>query len=239
MLLVVLAKRDEAYGLRIKKLRITPGILRLMIKVGIPVGLQNAVISFSNVFVQSYINYFQSSVMAAWTAVFRVHQVLILPQQSLGMAATSFVGQNYGAQNEKRAAQGVRVCLLSALAITVVLSAAMMLFRTPLVRLFNKEADVVYYGAAFSLMFAPFHLCICFEQVLAGAIRGAGDSKRPMLIILLCYAALRQVYLFIASRLTENVFVIVASYPFCWLVCMVTMIICYRAGKWKKFLLKS
>ena len=106
LILWVLLTTKEAYRLNIKELRISGEILKKICKVGLPAGLQIAVTSFSNVFVQSYINRFGSACMAGWTSYSKVDQFVILPMQSLSMSATTFVGQNLGAHNDERAENG-------------------------------------------------------------------------------------------------------------------------------------
>jgi len=233
-LLLVLGRSREVYRLQMRKLRMDRASLGQILRTGIPVGVQNAFISFSNVFAQSYINVYQSTVMAGWTAMFRLHQFALMPIQSMAMAVTTFSGQNHGAGDERRAARGTGIGLAMALAATVVLSAVMMLWREGLIAIFNTEPEVIAWGAQFALIFAPFHVGICFEQVLSGSIRGAGESRGPMLIVLGCYAVLRQIYLFVVSRVTTGVIPIVFGYPFGWVTCALILIVYYLSGRWKK-----
>ena len=210
-------------------------ILKKIVKVGIPAAIQMAITSFSNVFVQSYINYFGADCMGGWTAYTKIDAFLFLPMQSVAMGATTFVGQNLGVNDVARARQGVSAALRISALITVVLMAPVVAFAPHLVRFFNDTPEVVEFGTLFLRMMSPFYVLCCVNQILAGSLRGAGDSKTPMFIMLGSFVLFRQIYLFVVTHFISNAIVPVAmSYPAGWLVCSVATVIYYKFAHWEK-----
>ncbi|MBR1606700.1 MAG: MATE family efflux transporter, partial [Clostridia bacterium] len=132
----VLSRSAECYRFVPRDLRIHSHVLRRMLVVGLPSGLQNSVVSFSNVFVQAYINAFQSSCMAGWASYNRLDAFAWLPMMCIGMANTTFVGQNLGAGKIDRAKKGTKTAVLLAYAGTAVIVAALMLFADDALKLF-------------------------------------------------------------------------------------------------------
>lgn len=228
MILWVLTTTKDVYRLEWKKLKISGDILKKICKVGLPAGLQMAVTSFSNVFVQSYINRFGSACMAGWTSYSKVDQFVILPMQSLSMSATTFVGQNLGAHDDKRAHQGMKTALYISLAITAALSVFLNIAATPLIRMFTAEEDILEFGRTFLHFMSPFYVCCCFNQIHSGALRGAGDANGPMVIMLCSFVVFRQLYLAVTSYFIGTIYPVAFAYPAGWILCSVVMFIYYR-----------
>ena len=214
---------------RFRELKINWKILSRIIFIGLPSAIQMAVTAFSNVFVQSYINQFGADVMGGWTAYNKVDQVLFLPMQCMGLAAMTFVGQNYGAGNIKRAKRGADISLLSALTSTLILVVPVITLAPHVVAFFiNGEDEVIKYGTLFLKMLSPFYLLCCFNQVYSNALRGIGRSKEPMYVMLFSFVAARQIYLFVVSRFISNTIIPIAfGYPFGWLLCSTIITITY------------
>ncbi len=227
--LITLARSTGCTRLHLRLLRIDFSMLRRILEVGIPSALQLAVTFFSNVFVQSYINRFGADCMSGWTAYSKLDQLVYLPMQSIALAATTFVGQNLGVGQMDRAKKGVRIALLMSMVCTVVIILFMVHFAAPLVAFFNHKAEVIEYGTLFVRYMIPFFVICCLNQIYAGALRGAGDSRAPMIIMLLSFVAFRQCYLFAMSRVvTDSVLPLAMGYPLGWLVCSAALLIYYR-----------
>jgi Na+-driven multidrug efflux pump len=201
--------------------------------IGIPSALQQAITSFSNVFVQSYINRFGSACMAGWASYGKIDQFAMLPMQSLSMATTTFVGQNYGAGDIKRAKMGTNRATVMSLIITAVSVLPLMIFATPLVALFNADPEVIKFGRIFMLLGSPFYVPCVFNQIYASSLRGAGDTKGPMIIMLLSFVVFRQIYLYLTSRYIGTVIPVALGYPVGWVLCSAIMYIYYKRGKWE------
>lgn len=229
---LTLMRIRSSIRLQFRLLRIHPAMLRKIIRVGIPAALQMAVTSFSNVFVQGYINHFGADCMSGWTAYAKIDQLLFLPMQSIALASTTFVGQNLGVSQEARAKQGVRTALLMAVVSTVSLAIPVMLTAPLLVSFFNDKAEVVEYGARFLRWMTPFYVLSCFNQIYSGALRGSGNSRAPMLIMLSSFVLFRQLYLFVmANYISNTILPIAMSYPCGWLLCSLLTVLYYRKTK--------
>lgn len=227
--LITLLRSDSCIRLSLRALRIHFDMLKKIIRVGIPAALQMAVTSFSNVFVQSYINYFGADCMSGWTAYGKIDTLLMLPMQSLALAATTFVGQNLGMGKVDRAKRGVRIALALSLVTAVVLMIPVMVFAPSLVAFFNEKATVVEYGTMFLRYISPFYVLCCFNQIYSGALRGAGNTRAPMVIMLASFVVFRQIYLFVLTRFVTNTILPVSmGYPAGWLVCSLLTCLYYR-----------
>lgn len=228
----VLMGAEGGIRLELHALRFTWSVLRQIVAVGIPAALQMAITAFSNVFVQSYINYFGPDCMSGWTAYNKVDQLMILPVQSISMANTTFVGQNLGVGDTPRAKKGVRTSLWLSVAVTAVLLIPVLLFAPDLTAFFNSKAEVVSYGALLLRLLSPFYFFFCINQIFAGALRGAGNSQVPMWIMLGSFVVFRQIYLYIMANFISNEIIPIAlSYPAGWFVCSVATLLYYHHCK--------
>lgn len=187
-----------------------------------------AVTSFSNVFVQSYINHFGSSCMAGWTTYGKLDKFCLLPIQSIGLSITTFVGQNLGAGNMHRAKKGTTTALLIAISAAIILMFPVLLFAPTLASLFTQDQETLKFGVRFIRLMMPFYIMICFNQVYANALRGAGNSTAPMVIMMGSFIVFRQIYLFIISKCFYTITAIALGYPFGWVLCSVILFIYYH-----------
>ena len=202
-------------------------ILRRICAIGIPSSLQMGITAISNVFVQSYINRFESSCMAGWAAYNKLDAFAFLPLLGLSMAVTTFVGQNYGARQLDRARKGPLCGLVIGTVFLLLILTPMMLFAPALVRLFNREAEVVAFGTLFLRLISPFYLLCTVNQIYSGALRGAGDTKAAMYIMLFSFVFFRQAYLFTAYRLGGGIVPIALGYPAGWVMCSAVILVYY------------
>lgn len=227
--LITLLRSDSCIRVSLRALRIHFDMLQKIIRVGIPAALQMAVTSFSNVFVQSYINYFGADCMSGWTAYGKIDTLLMLPMQSLALASTTFVGQNLGLGKVDRAKRGVRIALALSLVTAVILMIPVMAFAPSLVAFFNEKTTVVEYGTMFLRYISPFYILCCFNQIYSGALRGAGNTRAPMVIMLASFVVFRQIYLFVLTHFIANTILPVSmGYPAGWLVCSLLTYLYYR-----------
>ena len=219
LILITLLRTPECIRFRPRLLRIHWDILGKIFRVGIPAAIQMAITAFSNIFVQSYINFFGDNCMSGWTTYAKVDQLIFLPMQSIALAATTFVGQNLGANQPQRARQGVSRALALAVSITVVMMIPVLTFAPEIVAFFNNKEEVVYYGSLLLRWMTPFYVLCCFNQIYAGALRGAGNTRAPMIMMLGSFVVFRQIYLFAMSRICNEIIPIAMSYPAGWLLC--------------------
>ena len=202
-------------------------MLKSIVSLGLPASIQMIVTSFSNVFVQAYINVFEKDCMAGWTAFNKIDAFILLPLQGIALAVATFVGQNYGAKQYKRARDGVRFCILGSLAITAALIALVLIFRRPLLGVFNLEEASLAYGLKFLSIITPFYITVCFNQVFGSALRGIGKPKIPMITMLASFVAFRQLFLFVNSLLGGSFLGTALAYPAGWVMASILISIAY------------
>jgi len=232
LVLYVLARTDSCIKLSPQYLKPDFAILGKIIKVGFPAALQMAVTAFSNIFVQSYINHFGADCMAGWTAYAKIDQFILLPAQSIALASTTFVGQNLGINDIARAKKGVGTAVRIGVVTTLLLMLPVIAFAPGLVAFFNSKAEVIEYGSMFLRRISPFYVLVCFNHIYAGALRGAGNSKVPTIIMLCSFVAFRQCYLFIMANFIANeILPIAMAYPAGWFLCsLLTVTYFYRTN---------
>lgn len=222
-LLGVLICNNEAYALRFSKIRADRVILKRIFNVGIPIGIQKSITSFSNVLVLSHINYFGSSAMAAWGIFQKIDQVDTHVLNSMSSAVTTFTSQNLGACKEKRINTGLRTAIgLSAIIVFAVASLGIS-FDDVIISLFNGDAEIGYYVKIFFRTMLPMRLILCVSFLYSGLARGFGDSRIPMYVMLGCHVGLRQLYLYFGWPYIKSVPFVVSSYMFSWVVSLVIM----------------
>ena len=235
MLVIGMLIRSTAdYRIDPRRPQLKGSLLRKICAIGIPTAIQMGITAFSNIFVQSYINHFESSCMAGWAAYNKIDAFALLPLMSLSMAITTFMGQNLGAGKYDRAKKGPLICLGISFGIVLLILIPLMIFAPQLVSLFNKEEEVLRFGTLFIRMISPFYLLFAINQVLSGALRGAGDTKSSMFIMLGSFVVFRQIYLFIVYRLGGGIIPIALGYPAGWIMCSTILLLYYRSGAWMK-----
>ena len=228
LVILALLRTDSCIRLDWRALAVHWDILKKIIQVGIPAAIQMAITAFSNIFVQSYINYFGADCMSGWTAYSKLDQLLFLPMQSLALAATTFVGQNLGSSQVDRAKKGVRMASMLAIVVTAVLILSLIIPLAPyLVTFFNSKPEVVEYGTMFLRYISPFYVLCSLNQVYGAALRGAGHSKATMFIMLGSFVVFRQIYLYVVANFISNT-VMPMGYPAGWFLCSTLTLIYYH-----------
>ena len=229
LVLGVLFKTSTCVKLRFSAMRIYKSKLSKILLIGIPSAIQMAITSFSNVFVQSYINKFGEDLTAAWAAYTKIDHLLFLPMQALAYAASTFVGQNLGNNNVSRAKQGSAKALILAMSITGILIVPIVIFAPFLVQIFNDKQEVVYHASRFLRIISPFYIICTVNQIYAMSLRGAGNSRAPMVIMLLSFVVFRQIYLFVtANYISDSIMPLAMGYPAGWFVASVLTVIYYK-----------
>ena len=223
----MLVRSREDYRVDLRSLGLDGAVLKRICEIGIPSSLQMGVTAISNVFVQSYINRFESSCMAGWAAYNKLDAFAMLPLMGFSMAVTTFVGQNYGAGKLDRARGGPLHALWIGALIMVAILTPMMIFAPTLVKLFNREAEVIAFGTLFIRLISPFYLLCTINQIYSGALRGVGDTKATMVIMLFSFVFFRQLYLFTAYRLGGGIVPIALGYPSGWIMCSAVILVYY------------
>ena len=228
LVVITLIRADNCIKLSFREMRPDREILKKILRIGLPSALQMAITAFSNVFVQSYINYFGKDATSAYSAYVKIDQLLLIPLQAISVTTTTFVGQNLGAGDVKRAKRGISTAVLMTLVSTTVIMIPLLIFAPSVVAFFNDTPAVVEYGALFLRFMSPFYLACCVDMIFAAALRGSGNTKVPMIIMLSFYVVFRQIYLFVMANFISNTTLpILAAYPIGWVLACVAYLVYY------------
>lgn len=223
-----LFRSENCLRLSMKDMHIHTNILKIMVRLGIPNALQMAIVAFSNIFVQGYINYFGTDVTSGWTAYLKLDAIIMLPMLAVAQATMTFVGQNLGVGDVKRAKKGVRTGLALGIGITLGLAAILTNFAPQMVAFFNDKPEVVDYGSKFMRIMMWLAIFSSVNQTLSSALRGAGNSLTPMIIMVVSFSLCRQIYLYVmANYISNTVIPIALGYPFGWIICSTLLIVYY------------
>lgn len=227
-----LLRVNSDYKLIIKELKIHGNTAKQIIRVGLPTAIQNMVISFSNVLVQSSVNSYGATAMAGYAAYLKIDGFNILPVLSISMAVTTFTGQNVGAKKPDRVKKGMWNALIMGVVYTVIIGVVLLLTSHTVLGLFTKNNEVIAYGQLAMKYFCPFYFLLGILNILAGTVRGAGKGVPPMLILLFSMCIFRILWIKIALPFYSTIDGVFILYPISWFVGMVLMIIYTKFGKW-------
>ncbi len=223
-----LMKVDGPHRILLKNLNINVELLKNILKMGIPTGVQNSVIGFANVIVQSNINAFGSDAMAGCGTYFKLEGFAFLPITSFCAALTTFVGQNLGAAKYDRAKKGAGFGIIAGIICAESIGILLFIFAPKLVWLFNKSEEVIAIGTRQARIETLFYCLLAASHCLASVLRGAGKTKVPMFVMLACWCVIRITYLSVAVPIWPSIDTICRAYPITWSLSTIIFVIYYK-----------
>lgn len=232
--LLLLIKTKQEYKVTIKKIRFHKDKLIEIIRLGLPSGIQNGVVSFSNVIVQSNINAFGSLAMAGCGAYTKIDGFAILPVMSYSMALTTFTGQNMGAKKYDRVKQGARSGIIMSLLTTIAISALLLIFGEQVLSIFSDNPKVISYGLYMMHVLAPFYIFLAISHAFNGIIRGAGITTIPMIVMITCWCGLRMTWILASVPIFHDIGVVFMGWPLTWAASALWLFLYYKKGNWMK-----
>ena len=228
----IVGSQGMPWHIRTEKLRLHGDVFTAICTIGVPAAAQSAMYNISNMFIQSSMNSFGTSTIAAWGVYGKIDFLFWMTINSLGIAITTFAGQNFGARQYDRVRRGVRVCLAMAACTTLVISFTFYNLAEVLFRLFSQDDAVVAVGVGMMHVLTPVYITYVCIEVLAGALRGCGDVRVPTLITVFFVCGLRMLWLFIAVPIRHEVATVEMSYPITWSLASALFILYYVKGGW-------
>lgn len=224
----------DVYHVCIKKIRVNGELLREILKLGIPSGVQNSVIGFANTVVQANINAFGDLAMAGCGSYFKLEGFAFLPITSFTMAITTFVGQNLGAGDVERTKKGARFGVICTVICAEIIGILMVIFIPFMMRWFTDNPDVMAYGIEQARTEAGFYFLLAFAHAAASVMTGAGKSVVPMVIMLSFWCVVRVSYISIIVRFIEDIKMVFLAYPITWGLSCVVYVWYLASGRWLK-----
>lgn len=228
--MLLLMRTKEEYQVKLKHIRFHKHMLYEIVRLGLPSGLQNAIVSFSNVIVQSNINAFGSLAMAGCGSYTKIDGFAILPVMSYSMALTTFTGQNMGAKKYDRVKQGAKTGILMSVITIVCISALLLMLGPNVLAIFSKT--VINYGLYMMHVLAPGYIFLAISHAFNGIIRGAGITTVPMIVMVTCWCGLRMAWILTSVPLFHDIGVVFMGWPLTWIASALWLFLYYRKGKW-------
>lgn len=227
LVVICLTKRDGYVHINLKKLRIYPKELGLMVLVGLPAGIQGSLISFSNVFIQSAVNSFKSTLIVAGnTASANIEGFVWTSMNSFYQACIAFTGQNFGAGKLKNCRKVLLLCMAYAAITGVVLGGAAYLLRYPLIHLYTSGDAVNYADIRITIICLTYFLCGIMD-IPVGGMRGLGKSIIPMIISIMGMVVFRIIWISTIFQANHELWVLYISYPISWILTESVHYTCY------------
>ena len=230
--MIYLLRKGNLFTVELKKIRFHRDIFFEVVSYGLPSGVQNSVIAFANVIVQSQINSFGRLAMAGYGIHCKIEGFAFLPVTSFNMAATTFISQNLGAKQYDRAKKGARFSILAAVLIAEAIGIVYYIFAPYLIGTFDSSPGVIRYGVTQAHIVTLFYLLLAFSHSIAAVCRGAGKAFVPMIVMLSVWCVLRISYILIVMRVTGEIQYVFWAYPLTWGISSVIYLFYYLFSDW-------
>ncbi len=232
LVVMALMRTKESHRLILSMIRIDKRMMKRILKLGIPSGIQQSIISLSNVVVQANVNSYGAAAMAGFGAYSKIDGFAMLPLQSFCMAATTFTGQNIGAGKWKRVKQGMVQGIIISFIYTILISIILFLDAERILSIFSPDKSVIAYGNSTMLILLPFYWTLAIHQILMGSIRGSGRTVVSMLIGVGNMCILRMIYINLLVPFFPSFEAVMWCYPITWITTMIMDLIYSLKAKW-------
>ena len=227
-----LLRTDGPYRVQLRKIRFHLPSLRLIIRYGLPSGIQNSVIAIANVVVQSNINAFGTMAVAGCGAYSKIEGFAFLPITSFTISLTTFVGQNLGAREYDRAKKGARFGLLCAVLSAEGIGLLVFLLAPVLMGAFTSEPEAITFGVGKARICALFFCLLAASHGLAAVLRGAGKAVIPMISMLAFWCVIRVSFLHFMVPIYNSIDTVNWVYPLTWALSTVFLGLYYWRADW-------
>jgi len=218
--------------LSLKKLRFDPVLMKQVVRIGFPSGVQNCVVSLANIVVQSNINAFGDLAMAGCGSYSKIEGFVFLPIRSLNLALTTFVGQNLGAKQYTRTQKGAAIGTAMSMVFAELIGIIVFLFAPQLIGLFSSTPDVIAFGVRQIRVVTLFYCLLAFSHSASSILRGAGRTLIPMAVMLGDWCVFRIIYITVMVRMIPNISVVFTAYPVTWAISTLIFALFLKKSDW-------
>ena len=231
MVVIYMIKTDAPCKISRKTLKISKKELMLIIKIGLPSGIQGSVFSISNVLIQSSVNSFGSVVMDGNTAAVNIEGFIYVSMNSVAQAAMSFTSQNYGAAKFDRIKKTVLECAALAAGVGIVMGMLAVAFSPYILRLYINakvpDPKVIETGQLRLTVIASMYLLCGIMDTLSYSVRGIGHSTVSMVVALVGACAFRVIWIYTVFAAQRSLLTLYLSYPISWLLTAAAHLLCF------------
>ena len=227
-----LLRVDAPYRIRVREIGFDKENLRQILRYGLPSGVQNSVIAFANVTVQSKINGFGPEAMAGCGSYSKLEGFAFLPVTCFSQALSSFVGQNLGAGQHSRAKKGAYFGIACSCLMAEVIGLLGYLFAPQLIGFFSSTAESIDFGTQHMRTICLFYCLLAFSHCIAGIMRGAGRATVPMFTMLAIWCVFRVTYITVALKYVYALTTVSWAYPITWFLSGIVFLIFFLKSDW-------
>ena len=240
MVMVCLMRTKDIYQLVWKAVRIDRRMLRRIVRIGFPAGMQSIMYNVSNVIIQTGVNTLGTDNVTAWATYGKVDGLFWMMISALGISATTFVGQNYGAGRMDRVRKGTSVCMGIGVLLTTIVGVVLYTGGYLLVDLFTEDAEVRRISMELVRFMVPTFITYIAIEVLSGTLRGVGDAWMPLVITGVGICAVRVLWIIVALPVRPHILTAAFSYPLTWTITSLAFVVYYYCfSRWKRVNLKK
>ena len=230
--LIRLMREREEYRVELREIRLERAMFLEVLRNGVPAGVQNSIIAFANVVVQSNINSFGAVAVAGCGTYSKLEGFAFLPITCITMALTTFVSQNLGAGRQVRVRKATRVGILTAITMAELIGLSILTFGPTLMRLFTDNPDSIAVGMQQVHVEVLFYFALAFTHSIASILRGAGMPMVPMFVMLGVWCVLRVTYISIMVPIFRDIRVVFTAYPLTWSISSIIFLIIFLKTDW-------
>ncbi len=223
---------DAPYRVSIRKICFHKQSLVEIVRYGLPSGVQNSVVAFANVVVQTNINSFGKAAMAGCGSYSKLEGFAFLPVTCFTQALSTFVGQNLGAHQHDRVKKGVGFGIVCSCTMAELIGVLSYLFAPQLIGLFSDSQESIAFGTQHMRTICLFYCLLAFSHCIAGIMRGAGKATVPMFTMLACWCLFRVAYISVSVRLVNQLTTVSWAYPITWALSSIAFLIYFLKADW-------
>ena len=220
-------KTDDMYKLEWKKVRIDQRMLQRIVRIGIPAGMQSVMYNISNVIIQAGVNTLGTDNVTAWATYGKVDGLYWMMINALGISATTFVGQNFGAGRLDRVRKGAGACMVIGVVLTASVGAVLYNGGHLLVELFTTDLQVQAISMDLLHFMVPTFITYIAIEILSGTLRGVGDAWMPLVITGIGVCAVRVLWIMLVLPHYHTIIGAAFCYPLTWSLTTVAFVIYY------------
>lgn len=227
LLFAFLLKGKTPLTIEKQRFRIHADLLKEMLQIGLPAGLQGMVFSISNILIQSAVNSLGTDVVAGSSAAGNLEIIGYFVVNSFSQACTTIIGQNFGANQPERCHKTLIISLVESWIVGGTVSFLIIIFGKQLLRLFNSDPNVIAFGYQRLFWILSFEVINGTIDIISGAMRGYGESLTPALIALVCICGVRIVYIFTYFASHRSFTTLMLAYPISWIITVIVISAAY------------
>ena len=230
---IEMLRTDAIYKIHFRKIKLHMNYAREILHYGLPTGVQNSIISVSNVIIQSHINSFGDMAMAGCGVFVKIEGFVFLPIMAFNMAISTFVSQNIGAHQEQRAKKGAMFGIACSMILAEAIGVLFFMYAPSWIGLFDSNPQVIAFGANRAKVDSLFFFLLAYSHAASSVIRGVGKPKVPMYVMMICWCMVRVVVLGAVMPFYHEIMFVNWIYPFTWFLSSAYFVYYYHCKLWK------